>query len=219
MTAGDVLNDKGLLLDLDGTLADSLTALKGVYFSFLSQFGVTGSETEFDRLNGPPLASIVETLKQAHDLPGEMQDLIDRYSQMVEKAHRSAKLASGAAELLSYARDCGWKLAVVTSSPQSSATKWLHFAGIADRFSVVISGDDVRVGKPSPNPYLLALSRLGCSAAVSRAVEDSRLGATSAIAAGLTTWALASPDDHSGWPSGVIFVQRLSDIMKSLQTC
>jgi HAD superfamily hydrolase (TIGR01509 family) len=213
------LNDKGLLLDLDGTLADSLTALKGVYFSFLSQFGAIGSESEFDRLNGPPLASIVETLKQSHDLPDKTQDLIDRYAQMVEGAHRSASLAPGAAELLSYAKDSGWKLAVVTSSPQSTATKWLHFAGIADKFNVVVGGNDVRAGKPSPDPYLLALARLGCSAAVSRAVEDSRLGATSAIAAGLTTWALASPDDRSGWPSGVIFVQRLSDIMKSLQTC
>ena len=37
----------GLFLDLDGTLADSLTALKNVYHSFLASFGASGDEVEF----------------------------------------------------------------------------------------------------------------------------------------------------------------------------
>ena len=53
----------GLFLDLDGTLADSLTALKNVYYSFLAAFGASGNEVEFQRLNGPPLGEIIERLR------------------------------------------------------------------------------------------------------------------------------------------------------------
>ena len=48
------MSGKGLFIDLDGTLASSLTALKEVYFSFLTGLGAKGSEAEFQRLNGPP---------------------------------------------------------------------------------------------------------------------------------------------------------------------
>ena len=60
----------GLFLDLDGTLADSLTALKNVYHSFLASYGASGDEVEFQRLNGPPLGEIIERLRMAHKLPG-----------------------------------------------------------------------------------------------------------------------------------------------------
>jgi HAD superfamily hydrolase (TIGR01509 family) len=213
------LAGRGLFLDLDGTLADSLTALKDVYHSFLSGFGATGDETEFQRLNGPPLARIIELLKQAHGLPGEPAELLERYSGMLRHAHQSTQPAAGALELLAHARTTGWKVAVVTSSPRLSATKWLELGGLSDKVDAVVGGDDVVAGKPAAEPYRLALSRLNCSAALSHAVEDSRIGAMSAVAAGLNTWALASPDNRSGWPEGVVFIQRLGDLIERLKGC
>jgi HAD superfamily hydrolase (TIGR01509 family) len=208
-----------LFLDLDGTLADSLTALKGVYLSFLFEFGATGNEAEFQRLNGPPLTKIVELLQQAHNLPGDPAKLLERYSGMLHQAHQSAQPATGALELLRHARTSGWKIAVVTSSPRLSAMKWLELGGLSDKVDEVVGGDDVVNGKPAAEPYRLALSRLNCSAALSHAVEDSRIGARSAITAGLNTWALASPDNRSGWPEGVVFIQRLADLVDRLRAC
>jgi beta-phosphoglucomutase-like phosphatase (HAD superfamily) len=108
---------------------------------------------------------------------------------------------------------------VVTSSPRSSALKWLQFGGLSDKVDAVVGGDEVASGKPAAEPYILALSRLGCSPAWSHAVEDSRIGATSAVAAGLTTWALADADNRSGWPDEVVFIQRLADLLERLPTC
>lgn len=217
MTA--TVTGRGLFLDLDGTLSDSLTALKGAYHSFLAGFSATGNEAEFQRLNGPPLAKIIELLKTAHNLPGEPRQLLEQYSIMIQEAHHSARPAIGAQELLQHARTCEWKVAVVTSSPRSSALKWLEFCGLSDKIDVVVGGDDVVTGKPAAEPYILALSRLGCSAALSHAVEDSRIGATSAIAAGLNTWALSDPDNRSGWPEGVIFIRCLADLKERLPAC
>src|SRR5450755_4184406 len=142
------LAGKGLFLDLDGTLADSLPALKAVYLSFLSGFGAKGGEAEFQRLNGPPLAKIIELLKQTHDLPGEQAELLELYSVMLRQAHESAQPAIGARELLQHARTFGWKVAVVTSSPRFSALKWLELGGLSDKVDVVVGGDEVVAGKP-----------------------------------------------------------------------
>jgi beta-phosphoglucomutase-like phosphatase (HAD superfamily) len=43
---------RGMFLDMDGTLADSVSVLRRVYFRFLEKSGCVGSDTEFDALNG-----------------------------------------------------------------------------------------------------------------------------------------------------------------------
>ena len=58
---------RALMLDLDGTLADSLGAMRGVYDRFLDVFGVAGNDAEFARLNGPPLP-VVDTHQHLWDL-------------------------------------------------------------------------------------------------------------------------------------------------------
>ena len=209
----------GLFLDLDGTLADSLTALKNVYYSFLAAFGASGNEVEFQRLNGPPLGEIIERLRMTHKLPGTPADLLQRYSAMVSQAQQSARPAAGAHELLAHARACGLKIAVVTSSPKLSVQKWLALGGLADKIDDVVGGDEVSAGKPTAEPYIRALSRLNCSAALSHAVEDSRIGAMSAVAAGLKTWALAPPNNRAGWPGQVVFIERLTDLLGRIPAC
>jgi beta-phosphoglucomutase-like phosphatase (HAD superfamily) len=65
-------------------------------------------------------------------------------------------------------------------------------AGLLDHFSVLCGGDEVSLGKPSPDLYLLALRRLGAVASTSIAFEDSGHGVQAALAAGLAT--IAVPD-------------------------
>jgi beta-phosphoglucomutase-like phosphatase (HAD superfamily) len=51
-------------------------------------------------------------------------------------------------------------------------------------FDIVIGGDDVRIGKPDPEPYLKAAALLGVDPRDCIALEDSRTGLASAEAAG-----------------------------------
>lgn len=213
------MSGRGLLLDLDGTLADSIEALRRVYFEFLRERGAEGSEAEFRALNGPPLATIIERLQRDHGLPGDPEALLRNYAEMVRQAHRTAPPVAGAGPLLRQARAAGWRIAVVTSSPRRAASEWLSWSGLAGEIDAVVGGDDVERGKPAPDPYGLGLSRLGCVAAGSVGVEDSRIGAMAAVAAGLATWAIAPLDDRGGWPVGVRFVERLDELSEELWPC
>jgi HAD superfamily hydrolase (TIGR01509 family) len=183
---------RGLFLDLDGTLADSLPALRRVYDDFLAQSGHSGSDAEFNSLNGPPLADIVARLVKAHGLGGAPEDWLARYRDILASAHAAAPPRAGAITMLERARTLGWMIAVVTSAPHDVARAWLRGAGLAALIDHVVGGDEVKRGKPDPEPYRLALSRVGCDAAVSLAVEDSITGAQAALGAGLPTWLLGT---------------------------
>ena len=73
--------------------------------------------------------------------------------------------------------------AVVTSTFAEDAEASLRGAGIASRFEVVVSGDQVTHSKPAPDIYLLAAQRLGVEPAECVALEDSDAGVLAAAAA------------------------------------
>ena len=76
-----------------------------------------------------------------------------------------------------------YKLAVVTSSNIREVGSILEDAGITPLLDTVVHGGEVARHKPAPDPYLLAMERLGVQSAI--AVEDSAAGIASAKAAGL----------------------------------
>ena len=77
-------------------------------------------------------------------------------------------------------------IAVVTSGNRHGAQAILAAADLAHLVTVLVTGDDVEKGKPSPDPYTLALARLDCRPDQSLAFEDHSDGILSASRAGLT---------------------------------
>jgi HAD superfamily hydrolase (TIGR01509 family) len=211
---------RALLLDLDGTLADSLGVMKSVYERFMEAVGLTPSDDEFDRLNGPPIAECIRILKAAHELPQPETKLLARYQALVEEVYGAVPPSPGARDLLTTAKTKGWTTGVVTSNGEARTRAWLARAGLDGLVDVVVGGDTVARGKPAPDPYLAALARTSCAPAAALAIEDSPQGAASARAAGIPTLALLRDPDHqpSGWPVGVDFVTSLADARKRIET-
>jgi HAD superfamily hydrolase (TIGR01509 family) len=185
------MSRRGLFLDLDGTLADSLPVMRNVYYAFLEQYDIDGSEKGFQILNGPPLQRICEILRQTHNIPLPIEVLCERYKAMLKTARKSIQPAGGALQTLQLAKDNGWIVSIVTSSPRVETANWLNEHDLASFVRLVVGGDDVSQGKPAPQPYQLALSLSGCFANASLALEDSIQGAVSASNAGIATWLLA----------------------------
>lgn len=203
---------RALLIDLDGTLADSLTVMRRAYFRFLAGHGKPGCDAEFDRLNGPPLARCAEMLKQAHALAPPAGDLVAEWFRVIGEEYPSAPPAPGARALLEAATAAGWRCCLVTSSSAELAGRWLEAAGLAALVPDRVTGELTPRGKPFPDPYLAGLALTGAEAALSAAVEDSPAGAAAALAAGLPTYVVAS--GHGGpWPEGVRHVAGLAELL------
>ena len=112
----------------------------------------------------------------------------------------------GALALLTDLRAAGVRLALVTMSVRSMAEHVVDRMD-DDPFEVLITGDEVARPKPHPDPYVEAAARLGVDVRRCVAIEDSRTGLASAVAAG--TVAVAVPhavsipeaESHDVWPT------------------
>lgn len=181
-----------LLLDFDGTLVDSISALHSSYLEFLHEFGIKGTTAEFQEFNGPPLSLVVAELKKRYNLPDSETDLFNKYMEIIEASDGTLSLASGAATLLTAAQTLGMQIAIVSSSPVDRVNWWLERNQLESVFECVIGGDCTERGKPYADPYLFALQRLNVTPAQGITVEDSVKGATASLAAEITTILLGS---------------------------
>ena len=77
------------------------------------------------------------------------------------------------AETLSALRDRGLKLGVVTDAHNGNALKRLKKAGLEGFFDAIITMDMHGKAKPSPEPFLLGMSKLGVKASETMLVGDS----------------------------------------------
>lgn len=87
-----------------------------------------------------------------------------------------------------------WPLGLASSSPLSVITAALELAGIDGCFRAVVSSEEVGLGKPAPDVYLEAASRIGVAPDRCWAVEDSTNGIRSAVAAGMRVVVVPNPD-------------------------
>jgi len=165
-----------LLFDLDGVLVDSTPAVIRVWTRWALKHGLDTDEVVRKAHGRPSIATICEYFPQGdHEAEnrevesGEIQDL------------EGVVPLPGARELLSALPSDRWT--IVTSCTRPLATVRLRAAGLPLP-SRLVTCDDVKHGKPDPEPYLKGASLLGASAKDCVVVEDAPAGIRAGKAAG-----------------------------------
>lgn len=208
---------RGIFFNLDGTLADSARAMRAAFDRFAAFCGITPSDADFAYASGPPLPIAVATLKRAWSLPQRLDELLRRYTALIDEAFLDVVPAAGTQATLEAAFRNGWAVGIVTSNTGSRTRAWLARTRLANVVDIVVGGDDVCLGKPEPEPYRIALVRSGCARELSIAVEDSPSGAKSALAAGIRSYGLAVTDAAAlDWPESVRLIGRLDELIPEL---
>lgn len=182
------MTTRAVLLDLDGTLADSLPILYKAYLMFLHRHGHEGSPEEFERLNGPSLGEIVTYLIDKYELPFTPSDLgIEGYKLLVQAYATKIPLFPGSEEFLKRVKSQGHELAIVTSLPDPLAEAFLDRHGIDHYFCEVVTPETMEPGKPNPAIYQRALELLSLEPHEAVVFEDSIQGAQAAVSAKIPT--------------------------------
>lgn len=183
-----------VLWDLDGTLIDSEPLWMAAEAGLMAEFGIEWTHDDAMRLVGNALPVSAEIMR-SHGVPLENRQVIDRLiGEVMDGLRHEVPWRPGARELLISLQQAGVPQALVTMSEAVMADAVVQGLGF-DPFDVKITGDVVHHGKPHPEPYLTAVARLEekhgpMDARRIVAVEDSRPGTASAIAAGLVTVAV-----------------------------
>lgn len=179
---------KAVLFDLDGTLIDSEYFYYSNWAPLLSEnFGLVISYEDWIReFAGHTLARNVTYLLEQYQ--------IDTTEEFMWKATRSnyAKADMRTIQLMPYVKEIletlksnGTRIALVTSSYQSTVDTVLGYHGLLDYFEFFVTRELVQHAKPNPEPYLLALQKLDLEKVEVVAIEDTITGATAAKQAGL----------------------------------
>jgi HAD superfamily hydrolase (TIGR01509 family) len=173
------------LLDLDGTLVDSERENIESVVLALRRHGAEMTPDERQFVIGHSWNEIYAMVARNHALALPMHQLI---TEAVE-AKRALIAATGFRALPGaidavkrFARTS--KLAVVTGASTAEATDALVGIGVRDHVAVLVAAEDYTHGKPAPEPYTRAITRLGVAAGRSIAIEDATPGILSARAAG-----------------------------------
>lgn len=174
-----------VLWDMDGTLVDSEHYWSISQNRLAQTYGATWTKEDEKAVIGSSLYDSSEMIRQKFGIADRsVQEIIDHLTEeVIEQLRSSLPWRPGALELLMDLRSAGIKTALVTMSMRRMAL------AVADSipfpaFDVVIAGDDVRFGKPHPEPYLMAAEQLGVHPSHCIAFEDSIPGLASAAAAG-----------------------------------
>jgi HAD superfamily hydrolase (TIGR01509 family) len=183
-----------VLLDMDGTLLDTEKVYLESTIAALGSLGYTdGVEALCHSMIGIP-GPDCERMFLDHfgaDFPLDQANAAFA-SYCAELMQLGPPLKPGALAVLDAIEAAGLPKAIVTSSSRRAAADHLGLAGIGGRFDAILTRDDVRRGKPSPDLYLLAAERLRVQPGACVAIEDSNPGVAAAHAAGVIT--LMVPD-------------------------
>ena len=91
-----------------------------------------------------------------------------------------------------------YRLAIVTSSDPEPFARTHAGTGLLGHFELVLTREHYRLSKPDPEPYLVAVARLGVPPARCLVIEDSERGLAAAKAAGLACWVIPSGLTRAG---------------------
>lgn len=178
---------KALIFDLDGTLVDSMPAHFKAWCAALADQGQAGvfPEDVFYAMGGRPTRDIVEIINGEQGLRLNA----DRVAS-AKKLHYLKHFLSEVELLPSVAavvKENRGKvpMAIATGSSREVAEKTLQILGISDWFDEVVSGNEVAKGKPAPDVFLEAASRLGVKPEDCVVFEDARSGIIAAREAGM----------------------------------
>ncbi len=189
-----------VIFDLDGTLIDSEPVFKVVAQRAALDFDVVFSDELFLELVGLPgkevEIGILDAFGQDFPLAAFRERFGVHWTDHIDTHGIAVK--PGAVEFVELLVHHDVPHAVATSTAHDRARRSLELAGLGAHFPLLVGGDEITNGKPAPDIYLHAASRMAVSPRNCIAIEDSKVGVAAAAAAGMYTIMipdLKQPDD------------------------
>jgi phosphoglycolate phosphatase len=181
---------KMILIDVDGTLVDSVPDLAYCVDEMMKQLGMpVHGDVKVREWVGNGVERLVRRALIGQ-LDGEPDDALFEQAYPIflelyaENTSKRSHLYPGVREGLDYLKGAGYKLGCVTNKAAEFTEPLLKDLGVYDDFAIVVSGDTLPKKKPDPLPLLHAAEFFGCEPSEAMMLGDSVSDVKAARAAG-----------------------------------
>ncbi|KAF5475596.1 hypothetical protein F2P56_007388, partial [Juglans regia] len=182
-----------VILDLDGTLLNTDALVSEILKGFLGKYGKQWDGREVHKIAGTTPFQAAAAVVEDYELPCTPSQFLSEINPFFSDKWSNIKALPGANRLIKHFSSHGVPLALASNSTRSNIeSKISSHQGWKESFSVIIGGDEVASGKPSPEIFLEAAKRLNVDPSSCLVIEDSIPGITAGKAAGMEVVAVPS---------------------------
>ncbi|GLU23095.1 hypothetical protein SLE2022_391270 [Rubroshorea leprosula] len=175
-----------VIFDLDGTLLNTDGVVSNVLRVFLSKYGKEWEGKKGLKAVGKTPLEAAASIVEGFGLPCGKDEFLAEITPIFSAQIGNIKALPGANRLLKHLSGNGVPMALASNSPRKSIeSKISYHLGWKEYFSVIIGGDEVTTGKPSPEIFLEAAKRLNMEPSSCLVIEDSVPGVMAGKAAGM----------------------------------
>ena len=203
-----------VVFDNDGVLVDSERLANGVLAALLSDlWRPTTLQECIDAYLGGTIErvrAIVEA-ESGRPLPADFEDRYHR--QLFAAFDRGLSPVAGVEAVIERLEEAGTRFCVASSGSHQRVERALRRTGLWERFAGrVFSAEDVARGKPAPDLFLHAASRMGADPAATVVIEDSPLGVEAARSAGMAVIGFAAVTPRERLGAASVVVETMQDV-------
>lgn len=176
---------KAVIFDMDGVLIDSEPANLKIIQDFFAAHGKTAEDDYLHSLVGRSIHDTWHLTSAAWKDPISFDAYCELYEQYRKEhpIHYPEILFPEVKEILLWLKNEGYQIAVASSSKLRTIKRVMGQCELEDMFDLYMSGEMFEKSKPDPEIYIKTAQKLGLSVQECIAVEDSKAGIASCLAA------------------------------------
>jgi len=188
------INFTAIIFDMDGLVIDTEPGYFFAWQRALTQMGYSYSDDFCDALSGLHVQDVMQRIRaltgEEFDL-GYFNQLASQYWQQFA-TEQGLPVKKGFFTLLNKLKAHNIPFCLATNSHKKNAQTCLELAQLVDVFSIIVTLDDVKAGKPAPDIFLLAAKQLNQLPHQCLVLEDSSAGIQAAAKAGCPSFLIPS---------------------------
>lgn len=165
---------RAIITDFDGTLVDTFDANLLAYQRAFQDTGLILTEERYRICFGYRFERFMEEMNITDtNLVHQIKELKRQYyPQFFKHLRPNIPLI----ELITSFYQMGGKIAIASTARKENLINALEYLKLADIFDYILTGTDVKKGKPDPEIYLTAMQRMNVAPSETLIFEDSPVG-------------------------------------------
>lgn len=185
-----------IIFDMDGVLTDSMKYHIESWNYAFNQFNIFPSDEDIALLEGMSYKETINFISKKYKTKLNQNEKEKIYLTKKDKLSKifNFEVYPQIPKFLSFLKKQNFRLALVSGANKEFVNKIIN-KYFKNYFEIIITGSDVKKGKPNPEPYLKAIKELNCPINKIIVIENAPLGIKSAKKAKLRTFAITTTLD------------------------